>query len=82
MPNDDSQDLEPKRARVAAAATGAGGHDSPWARQGRAALQGSHSLTEPLARWAPGLVESEMGLSADGVMNFAENMKPRVFSVL
>jgi biotin carboxyl carrier protein len=64
MPNDDSPDQEPKRAKAAAAA--AGGHDSLWARQGRAALQGSHSLTEPLARWAPELVESEMGPSPDG----------------
>ena len=36
---------------VAAAAVG--GHANLWARQGREALQGSHTLTAPLARWAP-----------------------------
>src|ERR1017187_9927199 len=34
------------------------GHSAnPWARHGREDLQGSHSLTAPLARWAPELVE-------------------------
>ena len=64
MPDDDAPDQEPRRARAAAAAAGA--HESLWARQGRAVLQGSHSLTEPLARWVPELAESEFEPSPDG----------------
>lgn len=42
-----------------AAAAGVGGRRaSLWARHGREDIQGSHSLTAPLARWAPELVES------------------------
>jgi len=40
--------------------------ESAWARQGRAAIQGSHSLTAPLARWAPEPVEPEVQPSRDG----------------
>ena len=32
---------------------------SAWARHGREDIQGSHSLSAPLARWAPELVEPE-----------------------
>src|ERR1035441_2190988 len=45
---------------LAAGSAGAAvrGHSTnPWARHAREDLQGSHSLTAPLARWAPELVE-------------------------
>lgn len=42
-----------------AAGAPVGGHSANlWARQGREELQGSHSLTTPLARWGPELVEA------------------------
>ena len=41
---------------AAAAAAEVAGH-SAWARHGREDLQGSHSLTAPLARWAHELME-------------------------
>jgi biotin carboxyl carrier protein len=45
-------------AAAAAARAGVGGHSAnPWARHGREDIQGSHSLTVPLARWAHELVE-------------------------
>jgi len=41
-----------------AAGAGVGGDTANlWARHGREDIQGSHSLTAPLARWAPELVE-------------------------
>ena len=40
--------------------------ESAWARQGREAIQGSHSLTAPLARWAPEPVEPEAQPPRDG----------------
>lgn len=48
---------------AAAGAVVAGEHPSHWAREGRAGIQGSHSLTEPLARWAPELVEREVTIA-------------------
>lgn len=43
---------------LATGGAGVGGHRANrWARHGREAIQGSHSLTTPLARWAPKLVE-------------------------
>jgi len=49
---------EDEHAMAAAAAAAVGGHSAnPWARHGRQDIQGSHSLTAPLARWAPELVE-------------------------
>jgi len=48
---------EEKELAMAAAAVGGG--VSLWARHGREDLQGSHSLTVPLARWAPEPVEPE-----------------------
>ncbi|HLY16777.1 MAG TPA: biotin/lipoyl-containing protein [Bryobacteraceae bacterium] len=46
---------EEETPRAAAAAVG--DHASLWARQGRAAIRGSHSLGAPLARWTPDLTE-------------------------
>jgi len=43
-------------ATAAGAAVG-GVRASRWARHGREDIQGSHSLTAPLVRWAPELVE-------------------------
>lgn len=56
MPNQD----EPAPAAGAAGAAAVGHRANPWARHGRQDLQGSHSLTAPLARWAPELVEPEI----------------------
>ncbi len=44
-------------ALTGAAAGAAAARENRWARHGREAIQGSHSLTTPLARWAPELVE-------------------------
>jgi biotin carboxyl carrier protein len=41
--------------------------ESAWARHGREDIQGSHSLTAPLARWAPELVEPEIQTAGDTV---------------
>ena len=61
---DDSPGPDTGAGMAAAAATD--GHASLWARQGRRAIQGSHSLTAPLARWAPELVEPEAAPPIDG----------------
>src|ERR1700690_1942812 len=57
------------------AAAAADGHESLWARQGREAIQGSHSLTAPLARWGAELVEPETATmpdaAAEGEMQIA-----------
>jgi methylmalonyl-CoA carboxyltransferase small subunit len=46
--------------RALAAGAGVGGDTANlWARHGREDIQGSHSLTAPLARWAPELVEAQ-----------------------
>ncbi|MGO4885734.1 MAG: acetyl-CoA carboxylase biotin carboxyl carrier protein subunit [Bryobacteraceae bacterium] len=46
---------------AAAAATAVGGHPTnSWARHAREDLQASHSLTAPLARWAPEPVEAPL----------------------
>lgn len=37
-----------------------------WARHGREDIQGSHSLTSPLVRWAPELVEPPLQDAAPG----------------
>jgi biotin carboxyl carrier protein len=42
--------------------------ESNWARHGREDIQGSHSLTAPLARWAHELVEPEVQAPADGTL--------------
>ena len=42
------------------------GAASPWARHGREDLQGSHSLSSPLARWAPELVEPPLPDAVSG----------------
>jgi len=52
-----------EEAALAAAAAGAAVDDhsaNAWARHGREDLQGSHSLTAPLARWAHELVEAPL----------------------
>lgn len=50
-----------------AAGAGVGGHSANiWARHGREDLQGSHSLTTPLVRWAPEPAQSEVQMPADG----------------
>jgi len=61
LPEDDLKNDDAEIGLAAGAAVG--GHSNPWARQGRAAIQGSHTLTEPLARWAPELVEREPELA-------------------
>jgi biotin carboxyl carrier protein len=49
---------ENELAMGAAAAAGVGGRAANrWARHGREDLQASHSLTAPMARWAPELVK-------------------------
>jgi len=45
---------------------------SNWARHGREDIQGSHSLTAPLARWAPEPVEPEAQLPADAAPGGSE----------
>jgi biotin carboxyl carrier protein len=67
MPNDATEE-----ELVMAAGAAAGAHstvvqrmhhapaENAWARHGREDIQGSHSLTAPLARWAPELVEAEI----------------------
>lgn len=52
---EDQDDTPKKPLRAMAAAAGAS--VSSWSRHGRADIQASHSLTVPLARWAPGLIE-------------------------
>ena len=52
-----------------ATAAGAG---SAWARHGREDIQGSHSLSAPLARWAPELVEPEAQAPVDAMPGESE----------
>jgi len=49
---EDGPQEEPALA-MAAAAAAAGDNASLWAQHARMDIQASHSLTEPLARWAP-----------------------------
>ena len=51
-------------------ATAAG--TSAWARHGREDIQGSHSLSAPLARWAPELVEPEAQAPVDAASGESE----------
>ena len=45
---------------------------SAWARHGREDIHGSHSLSAPLARWAPELVEPEAQAPADAASGESE----------
>lgn len=56
-----TEDNSPRTEAEPAMADGAaaGGPASAWVRRARAGIQGSHSLTEPLARWTPDPVERE-----------------------
>lgn len=46
---------------------------NPWTRQGREAIQGSHSLTTPLARWAPEPLEPEVWPPVDAAPGESES---------
>jgi len=58
---EDGAGNEPEKVRAAAAGAGT---ESAWARHGRTEIQASHTLTEPLARWAPEPVERLMEVPA------------------
>jgi biotin carboxyl carrier protein len=60
MAAEDGPQQEPELAMAAAAA--AGDNASLWARHARTDIQASHSLTEPLARWAPEPIEPPIDL--------------------
>jgi len=50
--------------------------ESAWAKQGREAIQGSHSLITPLARWTRELAEAE-GAASSGDAAAAES-EPKI----